>query len=244
MTSIDLRRGAYQKVLNDVTVDAVISDPPYSAGVHAGHNEAKRQRKDATAQSVHREIRYDAFTPSDVFDFVSFWAPRNRGWFAVMSCSDLAHVWRGAFYAFGLYTFAPVFVRSFTPRLLGDGPSRELIFLNVARPRLAEYARGGGTRPSSYVESKEKNRRIGGKSRQLMRSIVGDYTRPNDLVCDPFGGYATTLLAARDLGCRAIGSEIDEHAHAEGMQRVARPWQMQTHPRAEAPAAAEQGSLC
>ena len=43
----------------------------------------------------------------------------------------------------------------------------------------------------------------------LMRAIVRDYSRPGDLVCDPFAGGGTTLLAAVMEGRQAIGAELD-----------------------------------
>ncbi len=241
--TITLRHGDYRSVLVDAEqVDAVISDTPYSARVHQGHNEAKRQRCDATGQSVHQEIEYSHFTPNDVFEFVQFWSMRNRGWFAIMSCSELAHVWRAAFEAYGLLAFCPVNVRSFTPRLLGDGPSQGLLYLNVARPRSAEFLRWGSFF-AGYGHHRERGAMAGGKSKQLMRRIISDYTKPGDKVCDPCAGYATTLLAAREIGCHAIGAEIDRGNYEVGMSRIARPYQSLQHQRTIPEHGPRQGSL-
>jgi site-specific DNA-methyltransferase (adenine-specific) len=42
-----------------------------------------------------------------------------------------------------------------------------------------------------------------------MESLVRDYTRPGDIVCDPCCGAGTTLLAAKMLGRQYIGGDID-----------------------------------
>lgn len=50
---------------------------------------------------------------------------------------------------------------------------------------------------------------IAQKPEPVMRWVMG-VARPGTVVLDPFMGSGTTLRAAKDVGCRAIGIEVDE----------------------------------
>jgi len=69
-----------------------------------------------------------------------------------------------------------------------------------------------GTRPSntdSWLFNSEKNRHghPAEKPVALMKEIIGTFSGNP---CDPFMGSGTTLVAARDMGRKAIGIEIEE----------------------------------
>lgn len=233
----DYRLGRWQDVLADVECDAAIFDAPYGERTHRGHDAGTKQRNQLLCSSA-VDLGYDYLTPRDVREIVRHWSPRTRGWFCTITSHDLIPHWEHALRKAGRYVFAPLPVLEFyRPRLIGEGPGSRAVFLIVARPRTAEFlGMKWGSLPSDYrgplptdllprghyerTDGDSRPRRMGGKTLSVMRAIVGDYTRPDDLVCDMFGGDATTGRAAIELGRRFIGCERDPEAWAAGLARL------------------------
>ena len=62
---------------------------------------------------------------------------------------------------------------------------------------------------------------VGTKDVSGLRAILLDYTRPGDLVVDPFAGTATVGQACVEMGRRYVGAECDPETHAKGLRRLA-----------------------
>lgn len=198
-------------------VDALITDAPYSERTHAGclgsggnYDGADRHR-----------VNYTAWSPNDVRRAVSAWAPLVRGWFVTITDHILAPVWADSLTALGRYVFAPLpaVILGGGVRLSGDGPSSTTRWIVVARPRHEPYSKWG-TLPGHYIGPREQMDVVGGKPLWLMRCLVEDYTRPGCVVVDPCCGAGTTIVAARLLGRRGIGIEIDAGRAALAAERI------------------------
>jgi site-specific DNA-methyltransferase (adenine-specific) len=219
--------GRWQEALANVdAVDAVICDPPYGAKTHDGHNDLAGDERfsdpERTKPTQRTLIAYDALMPSEVAAFVEAWAPRCSGWMLAMTSHDLIPAWEQAYERAGRLAFAPLPIIQKRPRLVGDGPSSWAVYAMVSRPRTRAMATWGCL-PGAYEAPTVKDAGLAGaKPLDLMRAIVRDYSRPGDLVCDPFVGSGTTLLAAVMEGRRAVGSEQKREHYDIAAARLAR----------------------
>lgn len=215
-------------------VNTLIVDAPYSARTHDGHNGASTRDAGSMPDpgKLSRPVNYACWSASEVDAFCDAWVPLTGGWCVSVTDHRLAPSWEAAFERHGRYVFAPlpIYEPGSRIRLAGDGPSTWVTWVVVARPKTRTFQKWG-TLPGGYQPTREDKPVVGGKSVNLMRAIVRDYSRPGDLVADPCCGAGTTLLAARLEGRRAIGCDRDEtHAdmarrRLEGLPAVAVPKQ-------------------
>jgi site-specific DNA-methyltransferase (adenine-specific) len=61
------------------------------------------------------------------------------------------------------------------------------------------------------------------KPLSVLFPLIEGFSRPGNLVLDPFAGSGSTLLAAHMLGRRYLGIELDPGYHANACQRLAHP---------------------
>ena len=198
--------------LGDKSVDHFITDPPYSARTHEG------QRKDRNDGVDPTELNYAHLTHEQVSGLSGEFRRATRGWVLVMTDHLLFPAWDAALPG---YTFAPIplVMKGMTVRLQGDGPSSWTCWLVVNRPT----GFMDGTKPGAYVgAAQERGENIvpGSKPLWLMEQIIRDYTKPGELICDPFSGGGTTGLAAVKMGRRFLGWEQKPEHHAFALKRL------------------------
>lgn len=210
--SVTIYHGDCREVLPWLpTVDLVVTDPPYqSLDVEVSHG------------TTTRLVGRDQLGGKRL-------ASKERGaWFGTLNSADLSLVFAccrarlpndGALYVFsdvksGLALFPPLSpanVLVWDKRKIGMGYNWRRMHEWVAycpQPlhTLRSKALGDIIRasvPSKKVHATEK-------PLDALRPIIVNSSDEGQTVCDPFAGSGSTLIAAKSLGRRAIGIEIDE----------------------------------
>ncbi len=212
----ELRLGRFQDVLADVTsCDAVITDPPYlsacaSAGSHPFGGDRDAHAADESTMG------YAPASAGLLDDVVSLAARVCLGWFVAFNDFDGAHYIRAAVRRSGAVSAEPIAwlkPKSLTPPRGGlNLPEKGTEFIIASRfvsTQKRGHIPGSYASPHNTPPPCQTLHVTGGKPLDLMRAIVRDFTRPGDLIVEPFSGGGTTLLAAVMEGRRAIGAEMD-----------------------------------
>ncbi len=199
-------------------VDHIITDPPYSERTHSAHDQQTQQRRDGANA---RELGYSALSEADAANLAHLFAKYCSGWVVWMTDGELATFVRRQFEALGRIGFAPLPYHhpGRSIRLSGDGPSNWTDWIVVSRTKAQSK---WGTLRGGYVAGPgwDDKERMGGKPTRLMRMVVCDYSRPGELVCDPFMGAGTTGVACAREGRDFIGIEIDPAAFDIACKRI------------------------
>lgn len=77
-------------------------------------------------------------------------------------------------------------------------------------------------------KTKEKRYHPTQKPLEVMEWIINKYTNENDVICDPFSGSGTTLVASAKLKRKYIGIELDEDYCKVAKERIKQETKQQT----------------
>jgi site-specific DNA-methyltransferase (adenine-specific) len=199
-------------------VDHIITDPPYGEGTHEQHDARAARRSDGANA---KPLGYSALTLDDVAVFAGLFHEATPGWVVWFTNFDLAHIVRARLSETVRTTFPPLpyYHSGRSVRLAGDGPCSWTDWIVVARTK---ELRKWGTLRGGYIAGEGWNdkARMGGKPTRLMQMVVADYSRPDELVCDPFMGAGTTGVACMKEGRDFVGIEIDPAAFELACKRI------------------------
>ena len=195
-------------------VDHVITDPPYNEQTHAG-----------------------ALTNGPGDDHLVDFAPLGDAGFrhAFTGIGRVVQRWTVATVAWqhaALLEREPItglrFVRlgvwvkpNGTPQFTGDRPAQGWEAVVILHRADVKLKWNGGGRHGVWNIPKESTCHPTGKPLRLVKEFVSLFTDPGDTILDPFMGSGTTLRAAKDLGRRAIGIEIEERYAELAAKRMA-----------------------
>ena len=187
--------------------DSLITDTPYSARTHKGHNQVE-------GVEGRRGISYAPWTSTEVRALVVTAHHKCKGWFVAMSDHVLGPYWERELQMVERYVFPPLpFVSKGSRfRMAGDGRASWSTWINVARPKKREFC-GWGSLPGAYILPLGEGKSypvVGGKPDWLGRVLVRDYSKEGQTVVDPCMGGGTFVTAAKYLGRKAIGIDTEE----------------------------------
>ena len=225
--AVTLYHGDCREVLShmpDQSVDAVITDPPYSAHVHGAARSSRmvsaNDRGGRYGADVRRnvDLGFAHLEPEVRDECARHFAALARRWVLVFSDTESSHLWRNALETGGLdYVRTGAWVKlGCTPQFSGDRPATGFEAVTIAHPKGRKRWNGGGkhavwTHPIVLDRGRNGARlHTTQKPLGLMGELVGLFTDEGETVLDPFAGSGTTLVAAKQAGRKSIGIEQDE----------------------------------
>ena len=195
---ITLYHGDYRQILPHVKADCLVTDPPYGTGGYkdTGEGGGYWNREVVTEEWDRVDVEFmRIFTGKMVITFCAstMWrdlmnAAEDGGWerFPLMMAMHKTNARPGT-YGIMRLSLEPIFV-----------------FRKDQKARL----RGGDDLLKTALVSSKEKRHPHQKPLKVMQEVLQKV--PEYSICDPFAGSGTTLLAAKNLGMRAIGIEQDE----------------------------------
>jgi site-specific DNA-methyltransferase (adenine-specific) len=198
------------EIMPGLAVDHVIGDPPYEASLHDSKNKLReRVRTDGGPDLKGLDFAAIDGIRQDVVDRAAL---ITSGWFIAFCTVEGTWQWAAAINASPMkYKRACAWVKpDSTPQLNGQGPAQgyECFVTAWAGQGHARWNAGGKRGVYTHcVNTGRQGEHPTEKPVPLMMEILGDFTRPGDIVCDPFMGSGTTGVAATQLGRKFVGIE-------------------------------------
>ena len=207
------------------SVDVVITDPPYSEHVH-GKVRQGADLPDGISRSTN--LGFDSISPELMRICAHEFSRLATRWVTIFCDVELSGEWMKEVVDAGLdYVRTGAWVKlDATPQFSGDRPAPGFETIVIAHPKGRKRWNGGGGHAvwshRIVIGRDERTKRVHTtqKPEALMRQLVALFSEPGETILDAFIGSGTTLVAARDLGRRAIGIEKDELNCVKAVKRL------------------------
>ena len=213
--------GDCREVLRTLAVDHVISDPPYEDELHKAMGRIQR----TDGQVMVNDLGFDGINASRA-DIAQYCVTASRGWVILFTLAEGVRAWRDDLQAAGARWDTTCFwvKPDASPRFNGQGPARgaECFVTCWAGAGYRRWNAGGKRGVYTHcVNTGRQGEHPTEKPVPLMAEILADFTRPGEVVCDPFMGSGTTGVAALKLGRKFIGIEQNERWFDLACKRIA-----------------------
>lgn len=199
-------------------VDHVITDPPYEAEAHT----QGRRAGGANGVAVERPLDFEGITPELRAAVGAECARLVGGWILVFCQVEAAMLWRDALFPARYFRTQIWRKPDGAPQFTGDRPGMGYESIVTCWNSHTRSRWNGGGRHGCYdhPRSNGASGHLTEKPLPLMLELVSLFTDPGDLILDPFMGSGTTLVAAKQLGRRAIGIELEERWAEAAVKRL------------------------
>lgn len=206
-SAVTIYHGTSQEVLPEIgaNVDHIITDAPYSEQVAKGSRTAKNtgplDPKAFIGFSISEEALRDLIASIPALRWAVIFCDWKHG--AALEKVPPAG-WR--FVREGCWSKP-----NGAPQFTGDRPApgwEAISILHIEGGKMRWN--GGGRRAVWEYPVERQNGHPTPKPLPLMLELVSLFTDPGETILDPFMGSGTTLRAAKDLGRKAIGIELEE----------------------------------
>ena len=200
--------GDAQSVLETIpsaTVDTIITDPPYGVRYRDRSGRSIQGDDDLSSVLAAFDELYRVLKPDSLC--ISFY-----GWNRI---DEFMSAWRKA-------GFRPVghivWKKSYASK---RG------FMNSCHEQAYVLAKGNPTRPPCPIDDVQDWAYSGNRSHpteksvEILRPLIEAFTKPDDLVCDPFSGSGSTSVAAALSGRRYLGIELEDEYCQLAKKRLA-----------------------
>lgn len=199
--------------MGDTSVNAVITDPPYSENTHKNarsNSSSARKRSNRVLSGIRKD--FGSISAEGLKSSLTECGRVSSGW--VIATLDYHH-------AFTYEESPPDGLRLMRlgvwlktdpmPQISGDRPAPgwETIAYLHRSDRRSKW-NGGGKHGNWYGPKEHAGQHPTAKPAAMIENWVRLFTNHGDTILDPFAGSGTTLLAAKNEGRRSIGVELDE----------------------------------
>ena len=209
--AVTIYHGDCMEILPGMNADVMITDPPYSETTHAG------------ARTTHASV--------PLIDFAGIGADALR---AILSIPSIARWtvatvdWRHClpleskppggmrFVRFGVWVKP-----NGAPQFTGDRPATGWEAVAILHRDGGPMRWNGGGHHAVWRVPKVSTEHPTGKPMALVSEFVRLFSDAGETILDPFMGSGTTLRAAKDLGRKAIGIELEERYCEIAAKRMA-----------------------